>query len=149
MFRSPYCSASNGRSLVLKDSTPVISYCLVQLLASNDASDKEVSIILSKEAERISKYINDDAVKVPLCIEGAQMTSEGFSEFFTKQENSSVSHLQFIIGGSLGMSDEIKKLGSTKLSFSKMTFPHQLMRVVLLEQIYRAYRIKNNEPYHK
>lgn len=115
----------------------------------DNASDKEVSIILSKEAERISKYINDDAVKVPLCIEGAQMTSEGFSEFFTKQENSSVSHLQFIIGGSLGMSDEIKKLGSTKLSFSKMTFPHQLMRVVLLEQIYRAYRIKNNEPYHK
>ena len=114
-----------------------------------NASEKEISIILSKEAERILKYINEDAALVPLCIEGIQVTSEGFADFFTKQENASVSHIQFIIGGSLGLHDDIKKLGSTKLSFSKMTFPHQLMRVVLLEQIYRAYRIKNNEPYHK
>ena len=59
------------------------------------------------------------------------------------------SHICFIIGGSLGLSDEVLKLSDLKLSFSKMTFPHQLMRVILLEQIYRSYRISNNEPYHK
>jgi len=115
----------------------------------DSCSEKEASMIKEKEAERLSKYIADDAVIVPLCIEGKQKTSEELSEFFISNEISSNSHIQFIIGGSLGLSDYIKEKGKTKLSFSKMTFPHQLMRVILLEQIYRAYKIKTGEPYHK
>ena len=113
------------------------------------ASEHENEIVKSAEAARLEKYISNDAYLIPLCIEGDQMTSEGFSELIASLENKGVSHIQFVIGGSLGIDETLKKKGEIKLSFSKMTFPHQLMRVVLLEQIYRAYRIKNNEPYHK
>ena len=113
------------------------------------ASVHENDIVKSAEAARLYKYINDDAYLIPLCIEGEQMTSEAFSELIASLENKGVSHIQFVIGGSLGIDEALKKKGDHRLSFSKMTFPHQLMRVVLLEQIYRAYRIKNNEPYHK
>lgn len=114
-----------------------------------DASDHENDLVRSAEASRLSKYIDDGAYLIPLCIEGRQLSSEGFSEMISSLENTGHSHIQFVIGGSLGIDDAIKEKGDMKLSFSKMTFPHQLMRVVLLEQIYRAYRIKNNEPYHK
>lgn len=113
------------------------------------ASDHENDLVKSAEAERLRKYIDDGSYLIPLCIEGDQMTSEELSGFITGLENKGVSHIQFIIGGSLGIDEKLKSRGDLKLSFSRMTFPHQLMRVVLLEQIYRAYRIKNNEPYHK
>ncbi len=116
---------------------------------SEGASERENEIVLEAEAGRLMKYIDDDAVLIPLCIEGNQYTSEEFSEYISMCENKGRSHLQFVIGGSLGMDKSIKDRGDIRLSFSKMTYPHQLMRVVLLEQIYRAYRIKNNEPYHK
>ena len=113
------------------------------------ASDRENEIVKKTEAKRLNNYIAEDAVIIALCIEGDQLSSERFAEQITSFENRGASHIQFIIGGSLGLDDEIKNRAAIRLSFSEMTFPHQLARVVLLEQIYRAYRIKNNEPYHK
>ena len=113
------------------------------------AGDRENDLVKAAEAQRLGKYVDDNAVLIPLCIEGRQLSSEEFAEMITGYENRGTSHIQFAIGGSLGLDENFKKGGDLKLSFSKMTFPHQLMRVVLLEQIYRAYRIKNNEPYHK
>lgn len=113
------------------------------------ASEHEDELVLQKEGERLEKYIEDDAYIIALCIEGQQATSTEFADIITSIENSGKSHIQFIIGGSLGIDKDIKKRSDMRLSFSKMTFPHQLMRVILLEQVYRAYRIKNNEPYHK
>lgn len=113
------------------------------------AGEKEEQLIKQAEARRMLKYIDNDALLVALAIEGKEMSSEEFSDFFVENEVHSKSHIQFIIGGSLGIDEELKKKSSRKISFSKMTFPHQLMRVVLLEQIYRAYKIKCGEPYHK
>lgn len=113
------------------------------------ATDHENDLVKSAEADRLQQHICDDAFLIPLCIEGKKMSSEEFAGLFSRIENSGKSHIQFVIGGSLGLDEKIKQKGDLKLSFSDMTFPHQLMRVVLLEQIYRAYRIKNNEPYHK
>lgn len=113
------------------------------------ASDNENEIVKREEASRLEKYINEDAVLIPLCIEGSMCSSEEFADLISSIENRGKSHIQFVIGGSLGLDEKLKERGFRKLSFSPMTFPHQLMRVVLLEQIYRAYRIKNNEPYHK
>ena len=100
------------------------------------------------EAEKIKKHINDRDYIVTLEIEGKQMTSV---EFANKIDNILIenSNVDFIIGGSYGLSDDIKNMSRLHLSFSKMTFPHQLFRVLLLEQIYRAYKINNNESYHK
>lgn len=116
---------------------------------SEGASARENEIVLAAEGERLERYIDDDAVLIPLCIEGKELSSEELAAKISDYEMKGESHLQFVIGGSLGLGESIKKKGDIRLSFSKMTFPHQLMRVVLLEQIYRAYRIKNNEPYHK
>ena len=113
------------------------------------ASDRENDLVKNAEETRLMQHIDDDAVIIPLCIEGRQYSSEQFADLITEIENRGNSHIQFVIGGSLGLAQQIKDRGYVKLSFSQMTFPHQLMRVVLLEQIYRAYRIKNNEPYHK
>lgn len=115
----------------------------------DNASLKEESLIIEEEAKRIQKYIVKDAYIYTLCIEGKERSSEEFSENISANLLNNKSHLQFIIGGSLGLSDTIKAQSNDKLSFSKMTFPHQLMRVILLEQIYRAFKIRSNEPYHK
>lgn len=115
----------------------------------DNASDAEEVQIREKEGERIQKHIKDDAFVITLEIEGKMLSSEELSEKINKIAVSGKGHIIFIIGGSLGLSDTIKNRADYKLSFSKMTFPHQLMRVVLLEQIYRSYRIMNNEPYHK
>ena len=113
------------------------------------ASLHEEELILKKEGERINRHIDDNAYLISLCIEGEALSSEEFSKLLMNLENQGKSHIQLVIGASLGIDSEIKKKSDYKLSFSKMTFPHQLMRVILTEQIYRAYRIKNNEPYHK
>lgn len=114
-----------------------------------DASIKEEELVLKAEAERLQKYISDKAFVIALCVEGKQTDSVSFSKVLERAEVEGKGHLQFIIGGSLGLLPEIKKRANLRLSFSEMTFPHQLMRVILCEQIYRGYRIKNNEPYHK
>ncbi len=105
--------------------------------------------IKQKEGERILRAIGKDSYKIALAIEGKQFGSVEFSNQLEKLGVNGVSHITFIIGGSLGLSKEVLKQADLLLSFSKMTFPHQLMRVILLEQVYRAYRIQNGEPYHK
>lgn len=102
-----------------------------------------------KEAERILKHIKDDAYVITLEIEGGSYNSIELSEKIEKLGIQGVSHIQFIIGGSLGLHNNIRERSDFALSFSKMTFPHQLMRVILLEQIYRSFRIMSGEPYHK
>jgi len=130
-------------------------YCKLEVIEVTDekteenASDNEIRIIKDKEGARILKNIKDDAYVIALCIDGKNLDSEELSKKIDSLGVQGLSHVFFIIGGSLGLSDDVIKRANYKLSFSKMTFPHQLMRVILLEQIYRAYRIINNEPYHK
>ena len=117
--------------------------------APETLSDKEMVQIKDKEGERILAKIKDTQYVITLEINGTQLTSEGLSEKLDHLGVSGQSDLVFVIGGSLGLSDVVIKRSNFALSFSKMTFPHQLMKVVLLEQIYRAYRISKGEPYHK
>lgn len=107
------------------------------------------TMIKKKEGERILKALKEDSFCIALAIEGSMLTSEELADKLQGLFVSGVSHISFIIGGSLGLSKEVLKRADYHLSFSKMTFPHQLMRVIFLEQIYRAYRIINNQPYHK
>ena len=115
----------------------------------DNASDTVEDAIRDKEGERILKYIKEDAYVITLEIAGKMLTSEEMAEKIEKLGVQGTSHIIFIIGGSIGLGREILKRSDYALSFSKMTFPHQLMRVILLEQIYRSYRIMNHEPYHK
>jgi len=112
-------------------------------------SDTERDLILSKEGERIKSKIKDTDYLITLEIEGKKLTSEGLAQKLDSLFVSGTSSVAFVIGGSLGIDSSIKQMASFSLSFSDMTFPHQLMRVILLEQIYRAFRINANEPYHK
>lgn len=105
--------------------------------------------IKEKEGERIMKHIRDDAFVIALAIEGKQLTSEQLASKIDDLGLRGTSHIQLIIGGSLGIDRSILNRADYLLSFSKMTFPHQLMRVILLEQIYRAFKINAGEPYHK
>lgn len=113
-----------------------------------EVPDESTGNILEKEQEHIMKYINDKDYIITLEIEGNNISSIELSE---KLEKTFLNYpnITFIIGGSYGLSDNIKKISNYALSFSKMTFPHQLFRVLLLEQIYRSFKIINNESYHK
>ena len=130
-------------------------YCKLEIVEVADektpdnASETAEETIRSKEAERILKYIKDDAFIVTLEINGKQLSSEELADKIDKLGIQGTSHIIFVIGGSIGLGKEVLVKSNYALSFSKMTFPHQLMRVVLLEQIYRSYRIINGEPYHK
>lgn len=105
--------------------------------------------IRAKEGERLLKHIRDDMYVITLEIGGKMLTSEEFAEKIETLGVQGKSSIAFVIGGSIGLGKEVLKRSDFALSFSKMTFPHQLMRVVLLEQVYRGYRIVNGEPYHK
>ncbi|MDD6351316.1 MAG: 23S rRNA (pseudouridine(1915)-N(3))-methyltransferase RlmH [Lachnospiraceae bacterium] len=105
--------------------------------------------IKNKEGERLLKKIPDSAFVIALAIEGKSLSSTELAGKIDRLGLSGKSHIVFVIGGSLGLSPKVLKRADALLSFSKMTFPHQLMRVILLEQIYRSYRIINGEPYHK
>ncbi len=113
------------------------------------ASEAEENAIRDKEGKRLLDTIPDTSYVIALAIDGKMLDSVELSKKIDDLGISGVSHITFVIGGSLGLSDEVLKRADYKLSFSKMTFPHQLMRVILLEQVYRSYRIMNNEPYHK
>ena len=115
----------------------------------DQASEHEITLIKEKEGERLLKSIKDDGYVICLAINGKMLDSVELSRHLEKLGVSGVSHIYFVIGGSLGLADEVLKRADMLLSFSKMTFPHQLMRVILCEQIYRSYRIMNHEPYHK
>ncbi len=120
-------------------------YCNFKITQVNDFPDDNMEI--QREADLIIPKIK--GICVPLCVEGKQLSSEELADFINKMSVEGNSHICFIIGGSKGLDDKIKSKGKLKLSFSKMTFPHQLMRVILSEQIYRAFKILNNENYHK
>ncbi|MDH8678168.1 23S rRNA (pseudouridine(1915)-N(3))-methyltransferase RlmH [Fusibacter bizertensis] len=117
--------------------------------APETLSDKEMVQIKDKEGERILAKIKDSQYVITLEIKGKQLTSEGLSEKLADLGLEGNSDVVFIIGGSLGLSDLVLERSNFALSFSKMTFPHQMMKVVLLEQIYRGFRIMKGEPYHK
>ena len=130
-------------------------YCKLEIIEVADekppdnASETVEDGIRDKEGERILKYVRDDAYVVTLEIEGKLLTSEELAKKIENLGIQGTSHIIFIIGGSIGLGKEVLKRSDYALSFSKMTFPHQLMRVILLEQIYRSYRIISHEPYHK
>ena len=113
------------------------------------ASARQEEQIKEKEGKRLLEKIRSEDEVVVLAIEGEQMKSEEFAHQINQYGISGKGNVVFVIVGSLGLSHEVMKRANQKLSFSKMTFPHQLMRVILLEQIYRAYRIIKKEPYHK
>lgn len=116
---------------------------------SDNSSQNEITSALSKEADEIKKKIPNGSYIFTLCIEGKEKSSEAFAKAINDAALNGKSHITFIIGSSYGLSPEIKNLSDFKLSFSPMTFPHQLMRVMLLEQVYRAFQINNNGKYHK
>lgn len=114
---------------------------------SDTPSEKEIMSALQKEAVQIKKYAK--GLIIPMCIEGRQLSSTELSEKISSAGVNGFSTVTFIIGSSFGLADEIKQMGQIKLSMSKMTFPHQLARVMLLEQIYRAFQIADGGKYHK
>ncbi len=117
--------------------------------APENLSEAQKKQVIEKEGARILKSIPDGSFVISLEINGKNLSSEELADFMNKKMTGGVSSVTFVIGGSLGLSSEVTKKAGFHLSFSKMTFPHQLMRVILLEQIYRAEKIMSNEPYHK
>ena len=127
-----------------------LTFCQVPDEKTPDkASDALNTQIKDTEADRLMKHIRDQDYVIALAIDGKMLDSVELSEKIEKLGVSGISSVAFVIGGSLGLSEKVLQRADYKLSFSKMTFPHQLMRVILLEQIYRSYRIINGEPYHK
>ena len=130
-------------------------YCKLDIVELADektpdkASDALNEQIKATEAERLMKHIRDQDYVIALAIDGKMLDSVELSHKIGQLGVEGKSTIDFVIGGSLGLSDKVLRRADYKLSFSRMTFPHQLMRVILLEQIYRAYRIMKNEPYHK
>ena len=130
-------------------------YCKLEIVQVADekttesSTETEMNLIKQKEADRILKRIPEEAYVISLEIQGKMFDSMELAQKINTLGVSGISHIVFIIGGSLGLHSSVSDRADFKLSFSKMTFPHQLMRVILLEQIYRSYRIINHEPYHK
>ena len=130
-------------------------YCRLSIAEAEDEQTPEgkrsvsPQVILAREGARLEKLIRPGTFLIVLAIDGKRFSSEGFSEKLASLKVSGVSHITFVIGGSLGLSPEILRRADLKVSFSDMTFLHQMMRVILLEQIYRAFRIERGEPYHK
>lgn len=117
--------------------------------APENLSESQKEQVMNKEGVRILKSIPEGSFIITLEIEGKQLSSEELAGFISDKMTNGISSISFVIGGSLGLGKEVLKRSNFHLSFSKMTFPHQLMRVILLEQIYRAEKINSNEPYHK
>ena len=130
-------------------------YCKLEIIELADektpdnASEKEEQQIKEKEGDLILSKVKDNAYVIAMDLKGKHITSEEFSNFIDNLGVTGNPNITFIIGGSLGLSQKVIQRANYKLCFSKMTFPHQLFRVMLLEQIYRAFRIIKNEPYHK
>lgn len=142
------------RDAIAEYSKRLSAYCKLSIVEIDEErlpqnpSDAQIANGMRKEGERIQKLIPNKSKVVTLCVEGKQQSSENLAGNIENWAIDGEGSLTFIIGGSYGLDPNIKMIGD-KLSFSKMTFPHQLMRVILLEQIYRGFRIMHNEPYHK
>lgn len=143
------------RDAISEYSKRLSKYCKLEIVEVADektpdnASPVEEDKIKEKEAVKILKQIKEDAYVIALAIEGKKLDSVAFAKQIEKIGVNGKSHIQFVIGGSLGLHATVLNRADEKISFSDMTFPHQLMRVILCEQIYRGYRILANEPYHK
>lgn len=130
-------------------------YCKLELIEvadekTPDGAGEALELqIKEKEGERILQKMPDGAYVVALAIDGKMLDSEELAAQMERWNVGGISHVVFVIGGSLGLSPSVLRRADYRLSFSKMTFPHQLMRVILLEQVYRSFRIRNHEPYHK
>lgn len=130
-------------------------YCKLQLIEVQDEqapeqmSDKEIELVKEKEGQRILQHIKEGHYVIALAIEGVNWSSEELAKELDRLATYGNSSICFVIGGSNGLSEQVLKRSQVKLSFSKMTFPHQLMKLILLEQVYRAFRIMKGEPYHK
>ena len=130
-------------------------YCRINIIEVADEKtpdDAPAAIeeqIKKKEGDRILSNIDPNGYVVALTIDGKKYSSEGFSKYISDLGVKGVSHIQFIIGGSLGLHEEILRRADSRISFSDMTFPHQMMRVILAEQIYRSFKIIHHETYHK
>ena len=116
---------------------------------SEKAGDTEIALALKNESEKILAKCGKDSFKIAMCIEGKMLSSEDLSKMFDKVSLEGKSRIDIIIGSSFGLSDEVKKAVDFRLSVSPMTFPHQLFRVMLLEQVYRAFQISTGGKYHK
>ena len=136
-------------------STRLSKYCKLEIVevpdekAPENLSPTQELIIIQKEGQGILRYVKEDTYLIALAIQGKQLSSEGLADLINDLGIKGRSNIAFAIGGSLGLSEEVLKRADYKLSFSPMTFPHQLMRVILLEQVYRGFRIIKGEPYHK
>lgn len=143
------------RDAVLEYVKRLSRYAKIEIIECSDektpdnASDELCDQIKSREGERILGRIKDNDHVIALAIDGKMYSSESLSEHLDKLMLNGKSTLVFVIGGSLGLSGAVLARANEKLSFSAMTFPHQLMRVILLEQVYRSFRIMKGEPYHK
>ncbi len=130
-------------------------YCKLDFIELDDEkcpenlSEKDMLIVKDKEGKKIIGKIKNNSYVIALSIDGKNLSSEELADTISKLGVRGHSHVTFVIGGSLGLSDEVLKRADYKLSFSRMTFPHQMMKLILLEQVYRSFRINNNEPYHK
>lgn len=130
-------------------------YCRLELCEIGEQrlpdapSEKEIAAALEKEAEEIVRAIPSDAYAVALCVEGKQMPSEGMAALLAERESSGKPKLCFIVGGSCGLAESVKRRCDRSLSMSEMTFPHHLARVMLIEQIYRGFKINEGARYHK
>ena len=131
------------------------AYCRLELLEiaeqrlGDRPSEKEIAAALEREGQEILKAVPPDAYLTALCVEGKQMPSEGMAELIAARENSGRPKLCFVIGGSYGLSPSVKARADRKLSMSQMTFPHHLARVMLIEQVYRGFKINEGSQYHK
>ena len=143
------------RDAIAEYSKRLSKYTKIEFLSASDEaicdnpSPKEIEIIKNKEGEKILKMIPQGSYKIALDLRGEMLSSEGLAKKISDIFSYNSSHISFIIGGSLGISSAVLASVDYKLCFSKMTFPHQLMQVILLEQVYRAFKINNNETYHK
>ena len=131
------------------------AYCRLELTEiteqrlSDRPAEKEITAALEREGQEILKTVPADAYLVALCVEGKQMPSEGMAELIAARENAGKPKLCFVIGGSFGLSPTVKARADRKLSMSQMTFPHHLARVMLVEQVYRGFKINEGSQYHK
>ena len=141
--------AINEYKKMLKSYADLSIFEIMDEPCPENLSDKDMEKVKNVEGEKILSKIKDGAYVIALAIEGKSLDSIAFADKINNLMIDGYSNITFVIGGSLGLSDEVLKRADYKLSFSKMTFPHKLMRVILMEQIYRAFRIINNHPYHK
>lgn len=142
----------SGIEEYLKRLTPYAKVTITEIKeeqAPENLSPNEMNQIKDREGERILAAIKPDTTVIALAIEGKQLSSEELAKLLDDYATYGKSNVAFIIGGSLGLSDAVLKRADFKLSFSRMTFPHQLMRLILVEQVYRAFKIVRGEPYHK